>query len=62
MRVVGTFPDGESSLVLMAAQLRYAAGTTWGLQRYMNMELPKDGVCPANCMTIAAAGSYRPAL
>jgi transposase-like protein len=26
-RVVGTFPDGESALVLVAARLRYVAGT-----------------------------------
>jgi putative transposase len=41
-RVVGTFPDGESALVLVAARLRHVAGTTWGLRRYLNMELLKD--------------------
>ncbi len=38
-RVVGTFPDGESALMLVAARLRYVAGTTWGLRRYLNMAL-----------------------
>jgi hypothetical protein len=38
-RVVGTFPDGESALMLVAARLRYVAGTTWGLRRYLNMTL-----------------------
>jgi len=37
-RVVGTFPDGESALVLMAARLRRMAGTKWGTRRYLNMD------------------------
>jgi transposase-like protein len=41
-RVVGAFPDGESALVLVAARLRYVAGTTWGLRRYLNTDLLKD--------------------
>jgi transposase-like protein len=28
--VVGAFPDGSSALVLVAARLRYVAGTRWG--------------------------------
>lgn len=38
-RVVGAFPDGESALMLVAARLRYVAGTHWGLRRYLNMSL-----------------------
>jgi putative transposase len=38
-RVVGSFPDGESALMLVAARLRYIAGTQWGLRRYVNMAL-----------------------
>ena len=38
-RVVGAFPDGESALMLVAARLRYVAGTQWGLRRYLNMSL-----------------------
>lgn len=38
-RVVGAFPDGESALMLVAARLRYVAGTQWGLRRYLNMAL-----------------------
>lgn len=38
-RVVGTFPDGESALILVAARLRHVAGTKWGTRRYLNMEL-----------------------
>jgi transposase-like protein len=37
-RVVGSFPDGQSALMLVAARLRHIAGTRWGTRRYMNME------------------------
>jgi len=36
-RVVGSFPDGRSALMLVAARLRHIAGTKWGLRRYLNM-------------------------
>ncbi len=29
-RVVGTFPDGESALMLVAARLKYVADSEWG--------------------------------
>ena len=41
-RVVGSFPDGQSALMLVAARLRHIAGTKWGLRRYMNMERLKE--------------------
>jgi len=37
-RVVGSFPDGHSVLMLAAARLRHIGGSKWGLRRYMNME------------------------
>ena len=37
-RVVGTFPDGESALMLVAARLRHVAGTKWGTRRYLGMD------------------------
>ena len=37
-RVVGAFPDGEAALMLVAARLRYIAGTKWGTKRYMNID------------------------
>lgn len=37
-RVVGSFPDGHSALMLAAARLRHIAGTHWGKRRYLNME------------------------
>ncbi len=35
--VVGSFPDGESALMLCAARRRHIAGTEWGTRRYLNM-------------------------
>ena len=37
-RVVGTFPDGKSALMLVCARLRYVEGTAWGEKRYMSMK------------------------
>ena len=37
-RVLGTFPDGSSALMLVCARLRHAAGTQWGCKKYMNMK------------------------
>lgn len=37
-RVVGSFPDGNSALMLVAARLRHIAGTKWGLQQYLKMD------------------------
>ncbi|HOM35323.1 MAG TPA: IS256 family transposase [Clostridia bacterium] len=36
-RVVGTFPDGNSALMLVCARLRHVAGTQWGAKKYLNM-------------------------
>ena len=30
-RVVGTFPDGKSALMLVAARLKYVADSEWGV-------------------------------
>ena len=37
-RVVGTFPDGNSALMLVCARLRHVAGTQWGSKKYMSMK------------------------
>ncbi|MDY4113394.1 MAG: transposase [Roseburia sp.] len=37
-RVVGTFPDGNSALMIVCARLRHVAGTQWGNKKYMNMK------------------------
>jgi len=36
-RVVGTFPDGNSALMLVCARLRHVASKDWGTKRYMCM-------------------------
>jgi transposase-like protein len=38
-RVVGSFPDGNSALMLVCARLRHICSTAWGTRRYMNMGL-----------------------
>ena len=38
IRVVETFPDGNSALMLVCARLRHVAGTQWGNKKYMNMK------------------------
>lgn len=42
-RVVGSFPDGNSALMLVAARLRHIAGTRWGMSQYLKMERLNDG-------------------
>ena len=36
--VVGSFPDGQAALMLVAARLRYVLSHQWGTRKYMNME------------------------
>lgn len=38
-RVVGTFPDGRSALMLVTARLKYVAGSEWGSRRYLDVTL-----------------------
>lgn len=38
-RVVGTFPDGKSALMLVTARLKYVAGSEWGSRRYLDVSL-----------------------
>ena len=37
-RVVGSFPDGNSALMLVSARLRHIAGTKWGMKQYLKMD------------------------
>lgn len=37
-RVVGTFPDGKSALMLVCARLRYMEDSQWGSKTYLNMK------------------------
>jgi putative transposase len=44
-RVVGAFPDGTSALMLVAARLRYVAGTRWGSRKYLDMTRLAEHCC-----------------
>ena len=37
IKVVGTFPDDESALMLVCARLRYVESSNWGTTTYLNM-------------------------
>ena len=43
---MGSFPDGDSALMLVCARLRHVASKEWGTKRYLNMrhlnELEKE--------------------
>lgn len=41
-RVVGTFPDRKSALMLVGARLKYVADSEWGSRRYLNVSLLKE--------------------
>ena len=47
-RVVGTFPDGNSALMLVCARLRHVAGTQWGNKKYMNMKHLEAAYCDSS--------------
>lgn len=38
-RVVGTFPDGKSALMLVTARLKYVADGEWDSRRYLDASL-----------------------
>lgn len=56
-RVVGSFPDGQSALMLAAARLRHMAGTKWGSKRYMNMDRLQELDAETNQKTTADAAA-----
>ncbi len=41
-RVVGTFPDGRSALMLAAARLKHDAESEWGSRRYLDVTLLEE--------------------
>ena len=44
-RVVGTFPDGKSALMLVAARLKYVADSEWRSRRYLDVSPLKEQSC-----------------
>lgn len=47
-RVVGSFPDGNSALMLVCARIRYAAANEWSNRRYLDMSRLDDNLQEAN--------------
>ncbi len=46
-KAINAFPDDQSALIFVCAKLRHAAGTQWGIRRYMNMDhlsKPEEGL------------------
>lgn len=41
-RVVGTFPDGRSALMLVTARLEYVAESEWGSRRHLDVALLEE--------------------
>ena len=41
-RAVGTFPDGNSTLMLVTARPKYVAESEWGSHRYLDVMLPGE--------------------
>ena len=41
-RVVGSFPDGNSALMLVCARIRYVTDNEWSTRRYLDMSRLDD--------------------
>ena len=44
-KVVGSFPDGKSALMLVTARLKYVADSEWGSRRYPDVSLLDERSC-----------------
>lgn len=47
-RVVGSFPDGRSALMLICARVRYVTSSEWSTRRYLDMSRLGESVQSAN--------------
>ena len=47
-RVVGSFPDGNSALMLVCARIRYVTSREWSTRRYLDMSRLDDNLQTAN--------------
>ena len=43
-RVVGSFPDGYSAMMLVGARLRHISTTKWGTRQYLACKMYKENV------------------
>jgi transposase-like protein len=59
-RVVGSFPDGHSALMLVCARLRHISASAWGEKKYLNMahlyEMEKEAALNEVSRTSAEIG------
>ena len=59
-RVVGSFPDGHSALMLVCARLRHISASAWGEKKYLNMahlyEMEKESAFNEASRTSAEIG------
>ena len=47
-RVVGSFPDGNSALILVCARIRHVTANEWSARRYLDMSRLDDTLQAAN--------------
>ena len=47
-RVVGSFPDGNSALMLVCARIRNVTANEWSTRRYLDMSRLNDRLMEAN--------------
>lgn len=47
-RVVGSFPDGRSALMLICARVRYVTSSDWSTRRYLDMSRLGENIQSAN--------------
>ena len=47
-RVMGSFPDGNSALMLVCARIRYVTANEWSTRRYLDMSRLDDTLQAAN--------------
>ena len=47
-RVVGSFPDGDSALMLICARIRYVTANEWSTRRYLDMSRLDDNLMEAS--------------
>lgn len=47
-RVVGSFPDGNSALMLVCARIKYVTANEWSNRRYLDMSRLDDNLQEAN--------------
>lgn len=47
-RVVGSFLDGDSALMLICARIRYVTANEWSTRRYLDMSRLDDNLVEAN--------------